>query len=226
MKRELLTLLLATSGLLAGNASDASKRVEEANQVFQEIMAAPDKGIPQDLLDKAHCVVIVPGLKQGGFIVGAKYGKGVMACRKAAGGWRGPAAIRVEGGSVGFQIGVGEVDTVLLIMNERGAEKIMKSEFKLGGEAAAMAGPVGRSGTAETDALMHAEILGYSRSRGAFAGVAISGSTLREDIDDNEALYGRRLTNVQILSEGTGKPVASGKSLMATLAKYSVWEKK
>jgi len=227
MKREVLTLLLATSSLMiAKDAADAGKRVEESNTVFKEIMAAPDKGIPQDLLDKAHCIVIVPGLKEGGFIVGAKYGKGVMACRKASGGWRGPAAVRVEGGSVGFQIGVGEVDTVLLVMNERGAEKMMKSEFKLGGEAAAMAGPVGRSAAAETDALMHAEILGYSRSRGAFAGIALSGSTIREDLDDNTANFGRRLTNVEILDQGKGKASATGQSLLATLTKYSVWEKK
>ena len=185
----------------------------------------PDKGIPQDLMDKANCVAIIPGLKQGGFIVGAKYGKGVLTCRKPKGGWKGPATVRVEGGSFGLQIGGGEVDVVLLIMNQAGADKIMNSQFKVGGEAGAMAGPVGRTVQAETDAYMRAEILGYSRSRGVFAGVALAGSTLREDLDDNETMYGRRLTNKEILEGRVASPAAA-KPLMTTLNRYSMWEKK
>ena len=179
---------LAPPGARVGEDLPPVDRVGPGH-VLQEIMNSPDKGIPQDLLDKAHCIAVVPGLKTGGFMVGAKYGKGVLACRKVGGGWRGPATVRIEGGSVGFQIGAGEVDTVLLIMNQSGAEKMMRSEFKIGGEAAAMGGPVGRNVQAETDAYMRAEILGYSRSRGVFAGVAITGSTLREDLDDNTAIY-------------------------------------
>ncbi len=209
-------------------AGEPVKRVEEANHVFQEIMSMKDSSIPKDLLDRAHCAVIVPGLKQGGFIVGAKYGKGVLLCRKASGGWRGPATVRIEGGSVGLQAGAGETDLVLLVMNERGAQKLLRSEFKIGGQAAAMAGPVGRTVQAETDAYLQAEMLGYSRSRGVFAGIALQGSTLREDLDDNEVLYGRRVTNEQIL-EGTAdlpNQPAAVRDLTASLTRYSTWEKK
>ena len=179
----------AVSAFGASNPEpEAVKRVHVATQVFREIMDAKDAGIPQDLLDHSHCAVIVPGMKTGAFIVGAKYGKGVMMCRKEGGGWAGPATIRIEGGSFGLQAGGGETDLVLLVMNRRGAEKLMRSEFKLGGEAAVMAGPVGRTTQAETDATMHAEMLGYSRSHGVFAGVALEGSTIREDLDDNRAL--------------------------------------
>lgn len=201
------------------------QRIEEARLVFDEIMNAGDKSIPRDLLEKAHCVAIVPGLKKGGFIFGAKYGKGVLMCRKPGGGWTGPAAVRIEGGSFGLQIGAGEVDLVMLVMNERGASNLVKSEFKVGAAAEAMAGPVGRTVQAETDAYMRAEILGYSRSRGVFAGVALQGSTLREDLSDNEAVYGRRLANKEILFGGTPVP-RQGQELVKTLNKYSMWEKK
>ena len=147
-------LVLFAAAAVAASAADnqpaeAVNRIQEADTVLHEIMDVPDKAIPQDLLDKAHCVAIVPGLKKGAFIIGAKYGKGVMMCRQKGGGWKGPATVRVEGGSVGFQIGGGEVDVVLLIMNESGANKIMNSQFKIGGEASAMAGPVGRTVQAE-----------------------------------------------------------------------------
>ena len=225
-------LVLFAAAAVAASAADnqpaeAVNRIQEADTVLHEIMDVPDKAIPQDLLDKAHCVAIVPGLKKGAFIVGAKYGKGVLMCRQKGGGWKGPATVRVEGGSVGFQIGGGEVDLVLLIMNEGGANKIMNSQFKIGGEASAMAGPVGRTVQAETDAYMKAEILGYSRSRGAFAGVALTGSTMREDLDDNNAIYQQRLTSKQILSGADGPaPPEAAKKLIATLNGYSRWETK
>jgi len=229
-----LTSQIFAAGLLTGatllaapnDSNEAVKRVHEATLVFNEIMGAKDSGIPQDLLEKAHCAIIVPGLKQGGFIVGAKYGKGVMMCRKAGGGWRGPATMRVEGGSVGFQIGAGETDLVLLVMNQRGAEKLMKSEFKVGGEAAVMAGPVGRTVQAETDALMRAEMLGWSRARGVFAGVALQGSTMREDKDDNAKIYGRPLTTEQIMAAGGPRPKTVSNELALALSRYSTWEKK
>lgn len=230
-----LTKHLFAAGLLAGaslfaapddNTSDAVKRVHEATLVFNEIMGTKDSGIPQDLLEKAHCAIIIPGLKQGGFIVAAKYGKGVMMCRKAGGGWQGPATMRVEGGSVGFQIGAGETDLVLLVMNERGAQRLMKSEFKVGGEAAVMAGPVGRTVQAETDALMRAEMLGWSRARGVFAGIALQGTTMREDKDDNAKIYGRRLGTEQIMAAGGPRPTNINNELAATLSRYSTWEKK
>jgi SH3 domain-containing YSC84-like protein 1 len=204
----------------------AQSRLEEAAAVFSEIMATPDKGIPQDLLEKAHCIVIVPGLKKGAFIVGAKYGKGFLSCRPKAGpGWSAPGAVRVEGGSVGFQIGGSETDAILLVMNERGADRLLSSKFTLGGEGDVAAGPVGRSATAQTDAKFTAEILSWSRSRGIFAGLSLQGATLRQDSDDNRALYGQKLTNRQIVTEGIAPPPAAGK-LLALLNKYSPTETK
>ena len=227
-KQLIAASLLATAAAFGEHKQTESlKRVHESTVVFTEIMDAKDRGIPHDLLDKAHCAIIVPGMKHGGFIVGAKYGKGVLMCRKAGGGWRGPATIRLEGGSVGFQIGGGETDLVLLVMNERGADRRLKSEFTIGGEAAAMAGPVGRTVQADTDGFMRAEMLGYSRSRGVFAGIALEGSTLREDLDDNQAIYGKRLSNEEIMQSHvppTPKPV--GRELARTMNRYSTWEKK
>src|SRR6266849_2854204 len=161
-------VLLALTPLLAKEAEPV-KRLEESATVFSEIMATPDKGIPQDLLAKAHCIVIVPGLKKGALIVGGKYGKGYLSCRNKSGvGWSAPGTVRIEGGSVGFQIGGSETDVVMLVMNQRGADKLLSSKFTLGAEGEVAAGPVGRHSTAETDALMRAEILSWSRSRGVF----------------------------------------------------------
>ena len=211
-----------------GKSQEPINRIHEARTVFQEIMNTPDKGIPEDLLDRAYCVAIVPGVKKAAFILGGKYGKGVLLCRdQNKTGWAGPATVRMEGGSVGFQIGVGETDVVMLVMNQRGADKLMKSEFTIGGQAEAMAGPVGRTAQAETDAMMRAEILGWSRSRGAFAGVSLSGATLREDKDDNAVLYGSRLGTEDIL-RGNAKlksKVPDAQALISTLSKYSFREK-
>src|SRR5215472_10608391 len=188
---------------LVAQDNEPVKRLEEAAAVFSEIMATPDKGIPQDMLEKAHCIVIVPGLKKGAFIVGGKYGKGYLSCRNKSGaGWSAPGTVRVEGGSVGFQIGGSETDLVLLVMNERGADRLLSSKFTLGGEGEVAAGPVGRSATAQTDAYMRAEILSWSRSRGVFAGLALQGATLRQDLDDNATLYGMRLKNREIVQQG------------------------
>ena len=200
-------------------ANDAVKRLEASAIVLDEIMAAPDKGIPQDLFNKAACVVIVPGLKKGAFIVGGKYGKGYIECRKS-GAWSAPAAIRVEGGSVGFQIGGSETDVVLLVMNQRGMDKLLSSKFTVGADAAAAAGPVGRQTSAQTDAQMHAEILSWSRSRGVFAGISLEGATLRPDDDSNKDLYGRLMTNREIVT-GTVQPPAAAAKLIDSLKKYS-----
>jgi SH3 domain-containing YSC84-like protein 1 len=171
-------VMLLSSPLFAKNA-DVDQRLEDSTTVLSEILAAPYKGIPRDLLGKAHCIVIVPGLKKGAFVVGAKYGKGFISCRpKGDAGWSAPAAIRVEGGSFGFQIGGAEIDVVMLVMNDRGANKLLSSQFTLGGEGEVAAGPVGRATSAETDATMRAEILSWSRSRGIFAGIALS-TTMR-----------------------------------------------
>lgn len=220
MKLTHVALLLATSGLLHA-AGDAAKRLDDSADMLSDIMSAPDKGIPQDLLTKAQCVVLVPGLKKGAFIVGAKYGKGFMLCRKASGvGWSAPAAIRVEGGSFGFQIGGSETDVVMLVNSQSGAKKLMQSKFTLGADGSVAAGPVGRDTSAETDVQLHAEILTYSRSRGIFAGVSLEGATLRPDDDWNMELYGKPLTNQQIVMGNTKSPAAAAK-LDSVLDKYS-----
>ena len=204
------------------HAESAKERLQTASTVLSEIMAAPDKGIPQELLGNAHCIVVVPGLKKGAFIIGGKYGKGFMSCRRAAGvGWSAPAAMRVEGGSFGFQIGGSETDAVMLVMNERGATKLMESKFTLGADASVAAGPVGRTSEAKTDAKLHAEILTYSRSRGAFAGVALDGATLRPDEEGNKELYGNGNLSTQQIVKGKTKVPTAASPLISQLNKYS-----
>lgn len=219
-KKTLGVVLAAASALAFGadNKADARKHITEAGTVFTEINSAPDKGIPHDILEKAQCIGIVPNLKRAGFIVGGKYGKGVLVCRQGA-GWSAPAIMRVEGGTVGLQIGAGETDLVFAVMNKRGMDKLMEDKFEVGGDAAAMAGPVGRSAEADTDAMMNAEILSWSRSRGAFAGVTLSGSTLRPDKEENTALYGANATQREILTGNVSKP-AEAQSLYAALNQY------
>ena len=200
-------------------ADTAAERLAESATVLKEIMDAPDKGIPDDLLRKAQCVVVVPGVKKVGFVVGANYGRGFMVCRKNDGEWGAPAALRIEGGSVGFQIGASETDVIMLVMDPRSVRGILDSKFTLGGAADVAAGPVGRSSTAQTDATMSAKILSYSRSRGAFAGIALTGATLRQDVDENAEMYGRRLSSKDIIN-GDIKPPAAAVDLLALLGKY------
>lgn len=220
----ILVSTLAISGLAPAQAPSAhAERLQQAALVLEEVMAVKDKAIPQDLLDKAHCALIVPGLKKGAFVLGGQFGRGFVSCRKAGGvGWSAPAPVRVEGGSVGFQIGGSETDVVMLIMNSRGADRLIKSsKFAVGGEASAAAGPVGRTSSAETDATMRAEILTYSRSRGIFAGVSLKGSTVRADSDAIGDLYGNnKMKNEQIVSGEVPAPAAAAK-LLANLNKYS-----
>jgi SH3 domain-containing YSC84-like protein 1 len=219
MKITQLVLATFSAGILFG-ANDVAQRLDAAADVMTEIMSAPDKGIPQDLLGKAECLVIVPGLKKGAFIVGAKYGKGFLLCRRAGAGWSAPAAIRVEGGSVGFQIGGSETDVVLLVMNHGGAKKLLQSKFTVGADANAALGPVGRDSSAATDAQMHAEILTYSRSRVVFAGVSLEGATLRPDEDWNRELYSKPISNHDIVLGTTPIP-DSATRLILELNKYS-----
>jgi SH3 domain-containing YSC84-like protein 1 len=222
--RMILAATLAIVPLLAKD-SHPVKRLDEAALVFSEIMATPDKGIPQDMLANAHCIVIVPGLKTAAFVFGGKYGKGYVSCRKKSGvGWSAPGTVRIEGGSVGFQIGGSQTDLIMLVMSERGADKLLSSKFTLGAEGSVAAGPVGRTATAQTDAQMHAEILSWSRSQGLFAGLALEGATLRQDLDDNATLYGKRLENRQIVTTSVGAPKTASK-LIALLNKYSVRER-
>jgi SH3 domain-containing YSC84-like protein 1 len=220
MKMVIVAGLVLSTSLLAIDKEPAKRLVESA-AVFSEVMAAPDRGIPQDLLDKAHCIVIVPSLKTGAFIVGGKYGKGYLSCRNHGGeGWSAPATVRIEGGSVGFQIGGSMTDLIMLVMSERGADKLLSSKFTLGAEGSVAAGPVGRTATAQTDAQMHAEILSWSRSQGLFAGLALEGATLREDLDDNATLYGEKLENRDIVTHGRHAP-KSAAALMDSLNKQS-----
>jgi lipid-binding SYLF domain-containing protein len=205
----------------AEDKDKTTERLEDAADLFGEVMGTPDKAIPQNLLDKSQCIVLVPGVKKVAFIGSAKYGRGFVTCRHSSGrGWGPPGAVRIEGGGVGFQIGVSSTDLVLLVMNQRGMKKLLASKFTLGADASAAAGPVGRDATAQTDALMSAEILSWSRSRGAFAGVSLEGATLRNDIDENERMYGKRWENREILHSGLKAPAGAGK-LMTVLNKYS-----
>lgn len=218
--RHSLLLILACAPML-GATAEPVKRLEDSATVFSEIMSSPDRGIPQDLLAKAQCIVIVPGLKKAAFVVGGQYGKGYLSCRKKDGtGWSAPGTVRMEGGSLGFQIGGAETDLFMLVMNQRGVDKLLSSEFTLGAEGQVAAGPVGRTGTAETDVQMRAEILSWSRARGVFAGVALKGATLRQDLDDNETLYGRKLANREIVTTQVAAPAAAEK-LLELLNRYS-----
>jgi lipid-binding SYLF domain-containing protein len=220
MNRKLLAAFALGATLLSA-ASDAPKRLQSAAGALKEVMDIPDKSIPQDLLNKAHCIVIVPDLKKGAFIIGAKYGKGFVSCRQKGGvGWSAPGAVRVEGGSVGLQIGGSEMDVFMLIMNERGMDRLLSSKFTLGGDATVAAGPVGRSTQAETDARFTAEILTWSRSRGLFAGISLSGATLREDEDWNIDLYGKKITNREIVTGEVAAPKAAA-TLLSELDRYS-----
>ena len=214
------SLALAAASLLHA-ATEADKRLQASTAVLSEIMASSDKSIPQDLLNKAECVVIVPGLKKGAFILGGKFGRGFFLCRNESGlGWSAPGAVKVEGGSVGFQIGGSETDVLMLVLNKGGAEKLLSSKFTLGADATVAAGPVGRASSADTDAKFRAEILTYSRSRGAFAGISLQGATLRPDKDADEELYGAGKENRDIVM-GNTPPPAEAKSLIMTLNKYS-----
>ena len=221
----LAALVISTGHLVntsaAGKANnDTANRLNAAADVLNEIMATPDKGIPQDLLDKAACAVIVPNVKKGAFIVGAKYGRGFIVCRKANHGWSAPAGVRVEGGSVGFQIGGSETDVVMLLMNKSAIDKLLASKFTIGGDASVAAGPVGRTSAAETDAQLHAELLTYSRSRGLFAGVSLQGATLRPDDEANKDMYGKAMSNQDIVL-GSRQPPANAAGLIAALNKHS-----
>lgn len=215
---------VALASVLAVLAADTpasaqvTARLDTAVAVFDEVTTMSDKSIPDDLLRKAQCVAIVPGLKKGAFVVGAKFGKGFVTCRQGS-GWSAPAGILIEGGSVGFQIGGSETDVVLAIMNKRGVDRLLSSAFTLGADASVAAGPVGRSASAQTDAKMTAEILSWSRSRGVFAGVALGGATLRGDDEANRDLYGRVLSVREIVTGRIEIPTAA-KPLMERLARY------
>ena len=211
-------LLLATTSWADDKEKDED-RLKNASTVLTEILNIPDD-IPQDLLDKADCVVVFPSVLKAAFVVGGSYGRGAMTCRTGEyfnGPWGAPSMMALEGGSVGFQIGGQATDFVLLVMNDRGANGILSSKVKLGGDASVAAGPVGRDATAETDVSMRAEILSYSRARGLFAGISLEGSTIRPDNDANRRIYGEKISakNIVIAHETPVPPAAEG--LISTL---------
>jgi lipid-binding SYLF domain-containing protein len=213
--------LMATAPLFAGNKEQ--ERLANAGVVMQEIMNTPEN-IPQQVLEKAECVIVFPSVLKAAFVVGASYGRGAMVCRTGEdfrGPWGAPAMMALEGGSVGFQIGGQATDLVLLVMNDAGARSILESKVKLGGDASLAAGPVGRDAAANTDAYMRAEILSYSRTRGLFAGVSLEGSTLRPDNDATADVYGRKLTAKEIILGGKVRIPSSGRHLVNVLQKSS-----
>jgi lipid-binding SYLF domain-containing protein len=217
MKTKIATFLMAAA--VMASAETSQQRLADSTAVLREMSHASDKGIPQDLLQKAQCVVVVPGLKKVAFIGGGKYGRGYASCLTKK-GWSAPAAVRIEGGSFGLQLGGSSTDVIMLVLNDGGMQKLLSDKFTLGGEAAAAAGPVGRNTSANTDVLMTAEILSWSRSRGVFAGISLEGATLRQDEDENAALYGKPLTNKEILTGMAKRPTTAG-TFLAQLQRFS-----
>lgn len=215
------TLSLSIPMAAASRVEQTNDRLREAATVFSEVTTVSDQSIPKDLIERSKSIVIVPGIKKAAFIVGAKYGKGFMSCRgQSDQKWSAPGAVIIEGGSFGFQIGGSETDAVMLVMNDSGEKKLLQSKFTLGADATVAAGPVGRTASADTDARMTAEILSWSRSRGIFAGISLQGATLRDDEEDNEAMYGTKLSNREVVTRWHKKPAAAS-ALTTMLNRYS-----
>lgn len=212
MKKLMLLVVVFSLGCLswAGTGrEDATERLGNAAKVLHEIMQAPDNGIPEEVLEHAKCVAVVPHMMKGGFIVGAEHGKGVATCR-TANGWSAPAFITVSGGSFGFQIGIEGVDLVMIIQHEHGMQKLLSSDFKVGADASVAAGPVGRHASAGTSWKLDAEILTYSRTKGAFAGIALDGASVRQDVDSTRAMYGKKISTRAALTGRVAAPRAAG----------------
>src|SRR5437899_4752679 len=214
-------VLISSVAAFAANDEREKDRVKDAGEVLKEVLNIPDN-IPQDLLDKAECLVVLPSVKKGAFGIGGSYGRGVMICRGGEhykGRWGAPALYALEGISIGFQLGGQETDFVLLVMNPKGAKSLLSSKVKLGADAAAAAGPKGRTAQADTDIVMKAEILSYSRARGLFAGVSLEGSTLRSDGSANEKLYGQKLSAKDIIRDRKVKAPPAAQELISLLNK-------
>jgi lipid-binding SYLF domain-containing protein len=217
VKKLMLSVALLSLVSLGWADSDREKsidRLDHAGRVLQEIMAAPDKGIPEEVLEHARCIAVVPHMIKGGFVFGAQNGRGVATCR-TAGGWSAPAFFAITGGSWGLQIGIEGVDLVMIIQNEKGMQELLSSKFQLGADASAAAGPVGRHASANTNWKLETEILTYSRARGAFAGLTLSGASIRRDDDSMHAIYGRHVTTRAVLLGEVEAPAAAGPFLSA-----------
>lgn len=214
-----VVLCLAAMASADDATTKASQRVDAAAKVLDEIQSAPDTGIPAEVLSSAECVAVVPSMLNGGFVVGARYGRGVASCRTAK-GWSAPAFFAIKGGSFGLQIGGQAIDLVMLIMNREGMNNLLSSKFKLGADASVAAGPVGRHAAADTDWKMRAQILSYSRARGVFAGLALNGAVVNEDRDSTEDFYGKRVPFKTSLTGGIDAP-QSAYTFLSTLAKWA-----
>ena len=222
MKLYFSALMAAMIAVPAFAQKTAEARLTAATEDLHDMMNASDKGIPQDLINKASCVAVIPNLKKGGFIVGGEYGKGFFTCRKPSGvGWSAPGSLRIAGGKFGLLIGGAETDVIMLVMNKSGMEHLISSKFQMGGEAAGAAGPVGRDSSAMTDAMLHAEILTYSRSRGLYGGLDLSGASVTEDDDANQELYGQKISNKEIINSPSIKIPADAKAFIHTLDRTS-----
>jgi lipid-binding SYLF domain-containing protein len=213
----LLTLLLSTFAFAGSGQQDPSARLQSAATVMQEIMAAPDKGIPEEVLNGAKCIAVVPDMAKGAFLVGGEHGRGVVTCRTAH-GWSAPAFISIGGGNFGFQAGGQSVDLVVLFMNDKGVQGLLSSKFELSGEASATAGPVGRHASAGTDWKMNTEALSYSRTKGLFAGVAVDGAKIQQDNDSTEAMYGKDVSFRKTLSGDVHIPTSADSFIAAVKA--------
>src|ERR1035441_7761147 len=212
-----LTLSLATFAFAGSGQQDTSARLQAAGQVMNEIMAAPDKGIPEEVLNGAKCIAVVPDMAKGGFVVGGEHGRGVVTCRTTH-GWSAPAFISIGGGNFGFQAGAQSVDLIMLFMNDKGVQGLLSSKFELTGEASATAGPVGRHASAGTDWKMNTEALSYSRSKGLFAGVAVDGAKIQQDNDSTTAIYGKNVSFRRTLSGEVHAPASTDSFLAAVRA--------
>jgi len=216
--RSSIALLIALAMCLSVVVRADDERLKNAEAVLKELADTPDNGIPLGLLKKAKCVVIVPSVKKAAIGIGGEYGRGYVSCRNDT-SWSAPAGIRIEGGSIGLQIGGSGTDLVMLVRDDRGAAKLLSSQFKVGGDASVAAGPVGRTASAATDITFSAEILAWSRAKGLYAGVSLQGSTIREDGSENKVLYGKAISNKEIVSGSTPVP-KSAEGLVAALSKY------
>lgn len=217
-----LILAISCSTVFAAEEGAEAERLKKAAGVINEVMGTPEKGIPTDLLKKAVCVAVIPSYKKAAFGIGGAGGKGAIVCRRGGtGAWWAPSMFTTGGASIGFQIGGSATDLVLVVMNQSGARKLLESKSKLGADVSVAGGPVGRTSEAATDLQLHAEILTYSRSRGAFAGISLEGAVLKQDGDGNERLYGRKVEPKDILFKGAVSPPAAAKPLDAALDKYS-----
>ena len=215
-----VVILAAVTGVVfAATKNEPVERIRAAAEVFSEIQKTKDKGIPDTLLTKANGIIIVPGLKRAGFVIGGEYGKGVFVARLANGRWSAPSTVRIEGGSFGAQIGAGETDLIMLAMNEDAVKQLMKVGVKIGGDLMAAAGPLGRDAAAATTPIPASGLLAYSRARGLFAGATVNGTTLRSDDDDNAAIYGKRVDQSDILT-GKVKPTSAARPLLSMLQRY------